>query len=292
MQEKLFGGTTDVVPFNTQLLKWIGNKQRFAHQIVNYFPREYGTYFEPFLGSGAVLGTLRPHTAVGSDAFGILIEMWQQLHRDPELLKAWYRQRWVRFSESADRIEAYEAIRADYNAAPNPADFVFLSRSCYGGVIRFRKDGYMSTRCGPHNPVRPESFDRRVDIWRDRTSGADFQHLDYSDAIALAGRGDVVYCDPPYSDTQAILYGAQRFRLDDLIAQISEAKQRGAFVALSIDGSKKSGDRVIDHGFPEGLFEREASVNCGVSMLRRFQREGERLHDEVVSDRLLLTRGR
>ncbi len=40
---------------------------------------------------------------------------------------------------------------------------------------------------------------------------------------------------------------------------------------------------------PDGLFEREAFVNCGRSMLRRFQREGETLEYQVVTDRLLLT---
>ena len=47
-----------VEPFKTQLLKWIGNKQRFAHEIIAFFPRNIVTYHEPFLGSGAVLGTL------------------------------------------------------------------------------------------------------------------------------------------------------------------------------------------------------------------------------------------
>jgi len=55
-------------PFRLQLLKWVGSKQRFAHQIVRHFPARFGTYFEPFLGSGAVLGTLRPARAVASDA--------------------------------------------------------------------------------------------------------------------------------------------------------------------------------------------------------------------------------
>jgi DNA adenine methylase len=66
-------------------------------------------------------------------------------------------------------------------------------------------------------------------------------------------------------------------------------KTRGVRVALSIDGTKKSGrvDCMLD--IPEGLFEREVFVNCGRSMLRRFQREGETLEDEIVHDRLLLT---
>ena len=40
------------------LLKWIGNKQRFAKTIVSYMPEEFNNYYEPFLGSGAVLGEL------------------------------------------------------------------------------------------------------------------------------------------------------------------------------------------------------------------------------------------
>lgn len=77
----------DVQRFRSQLLKWIGNKQRFAHEIVGFFPARYGTYFEPFLGSGAVLGTLAPKNAVASDNFGDLIGIWQMLRNDPERLK-------------------------------------------------------------------------------------------------------------------------------------------------------------------------------------------------------------
>jgi len=44
----------EVQPFNTALLKWIGSKQRMAHEIISYFPVESGTCFEPFLGSGGV----------------------------------------------------------------------------------------------------------------------------------------------------------------------------------------------------------------------------------------------
>ena len=58
-----------VEPFNTALLKWIGSKQRVAHEIISYFPIEFGTYFEPFLGSGGILGTLIPKVAIASIHF-------------------------------------------------------------------------------------------------------------------------------------------------------------------------------------------------------------------------------
>lgn len=280
-----------VAPFKQQLLKWIGNKQRFAHEIASYFPPlRAGTYFEPFLGSGAVLATLAPARAIGSDVFEPLVGIWQTLADDPERLKSWYAERWHHYQDAENHVDAYEAIKASYNAGPNAADMLFLSRSCYGGVVRFRrKDGYMSTPCGVHRPVSPGSFSARVDEWRRRTEGSKFELMDYREALSMAGEGDVVYCDPPYTHTQTILYGAQDFKLTELLESITDAKRRGVSVALSIDGTKKSGSTICDLPIPDGLFEREVLVNVGRSMLRRFQMGGETLEGEVVADRLLLT---
>jgi len=278
-----------VKPFKQQLLKWVGNKQRFADEIISYFPDYFGTYFEPFLGSGAVLGTLAPKQAVASDTFAPLIEIWSTLKDNPALLEQWYTDRWE-LLEKMSKQEAYEAVKARYNNSPNGADFLFLCRSCYGGVVRFRKkDGYMSTPCGAHDPISPESFSKRVQTWLERISGTDFLNIDYLDAMDMAKPGDLIYCDPPYSFSQAILYGAQNFSLETLLNKALECKKRGVYVALSIDGSKKSGDFICDIHIPDCLFEREISVNCGRSMLKRFQMEGKTLETEMVTDRLLIT---
>lgn len=80
-----------ISPFKTQLLKWIGNKQRFAHEIVGSFPQHFARYFEPFLGSGGVLATLSPQTAIASDIFEPLMEIWITLKSNPSRLKQWYK---------------------------------------------------------------------------------------------------------------------------------------------------------------------------------------------------------
>ncbi len=232
-------------PFKRQLLKWVGNKQRFAHEIVRYFPMDGGTYFEPFIGSGAVLATLVPRRAIASDGFGPLVDIWQTLRRDPATLKRWYGDRWQEVM-SDDKVTAFERIKARYNAAPNGADLLFLCRACYGGVVRFRKrDGYMSTPCGVHRPISPGAFATRVDDWYLRTQGTQFLCLDYEEAMQRARRGDFVYCDPPYTHSQTILYGAQAFRLERLFELIAQCKARGVRVAVSIDGTKKSGARAV-----------------------------------------------
>src|SRR5690606_31740075 len=124
-------------------------------------------------------------------------------------------------------------------------------RSCYGGVVRFRKsDGYMSTPVGAHKPISAEAFARRVDQWHPRVRGATFLEMDFAEAMARAKPGDLVYCDPPYSFSQTILYGAQDFSLPRLIEAIADCKSRGIFVAMSIDGTKKSGDFYCDLKLP------------------------------------------
>jgi DNA adenine methylase len=271
------------------LLKWVGSKQRQADAIIAHFPRRIGTYFEPFLGSGGVLGVLAPPRAVASDGFLPLIEIWRALHEDKDKLKEAYRTRHdllARFGKH----EAYERVLGSYNSRPNGADLVFLCRACYGGVVRFRKaDGCMSTPVGVHAPISPERFAARVEAWHTRTAGTEFQHADFAQAMSHAGRGDLVYCDPPYGDSQSILYGAQAFSLRRLFDSIAACKARGARVALSIDGTKRSGRKVCDVPLPAGLFEREAFIPVGRSMLKRFQMDGRTLEAHEVTDRLLLT---
>lgn len=279
----------EATPFRTQLLKWIGNKQKQAASIIGFFPKQFGTYFEPFLGSGGVLGVLKPKEAVASDTFLPLIQIWQTLHNDKEELKRQYAERYSLIAKMGKRA-AYDKVLESYNRNPNGADLLFLCRTCYGGVVRFRKnDGYMSTPVGVHAPISAESFGKRADIWHMRTQGTRFLHLDFAKAMDQAKKGDLVYCDPPYTDSQTILYGAQAFSLQRLFNSISDCKKRGVYVALSIDGTKYSGRKICDIAIPEGLFVREEFVNVGRSMLKRFQMDGRSLEDHEVRDRLLLT---
>ena len=146
----------------------------------------------------------------------------------------------------------------------------------------------MSTPCGPHTPISVDSFAKKTYEWYDRMKNVNFVHSDYKDIFKQANEGDLIYCDPPYSHSQGILYGAQSFKLEELFDSIADAKERGVKVVLSIDGSKKSGNYLCDLPIPENVFEQEISIKVGRSMLKRFQMEGQSLESEMVSDRLLL----
>ncbi len=270
-----------------QLLKWVGNKYKYAHTITAYFPDDYRRYYEPFLGIGTILATLAPEKAIAGDINTELIEFWKLVQTDSDSLESYYRDTIERFNKN--RQVVYNEIKAKYNANPNPYDLMIISRTCYGGVMRFTREGSISTPIGPHKPIAPETFEARLYEWQKRVQYTRFVNQSFSKTMKSAGEGDIVYCDPPYIDTQAILYGAQDFSFSELVEMIAECKSNGAKVALSIDGTKKSGTKRIPVDWPKSLFEREVLLDCGSSMLRRFQNGGSAMVGEGVHDRLLLT---
>lgn len=281
------GAQSDRFSRPPQLLKWIGNKYRSALDIVRQIPREFNRYFEPFVGTGMVLGTLRPRVAVAGDTLRPLIDMWHAVQSSPDELIEAYAERWREYQNDPDGT--YERIRQRYNESPNRDDLVFISRTCYGGVMRFTREGKISTPRGPHKPIRPDTFAERVREWHERVKGTTFLCQDFEETMAEAKSGDVVYCDPPYVYTQNILYGSQDFDVQRLFVAIEACVRRGAKVLLSIDGFKKSGRVTLDIDLPPGLFKRELLIRQGSSMLRRFQKEGETMVGEDVAERLLLS---
>lgn len=281
-----------------QLLKWIGNKNRFAEEIVSIMPEQFNNYYEPFLGSGAVMANLlerdknslfpKFNHAYGSDVLPFLIDIFNLVKTDPEKLSSYYESEITKYYN--DPESQYNAIRDRFNENHNALDFCLLSRTCYSGVIRFRKaDGYMSTPMGPHKPIQPSTFKKRVDIWSELVQKADFRCESFTIAMDRAKAGDVIYCDPPYTHSQSIIYGAQDFDINELWKKIEECKKRGVFVILSINGTRESKKKDISVEMPEGLFERKGFVNCGTSMIDRLQHSGAEMKDEIVHDRLLLT---
>jgi DNA adenine methylase len=142
------------------LLKWIGSKFKFANQIVSYFPQEFDRFIEPFVGTGAILATVAPSKGVASDSLKPLIELWNLLQNGPEELIEYYERAITDFY--VDRQRVYERILRKYNDSPNPFDLLVISRTCYGGVMRFTREGKISTPIGPHKPIPPEAFAERA----------------------------------------------------------------------------------------------------------------------------------
>jgi DNA adenine methylase len=270
-------------PPKNQLLKWIGNKHRFSKQIVGFFPNKINCFFEPFLGSGSIIATLAPNKGIGSDIYSPLMEIWDTLSKDPKKLIFWYEER-INLLKRNGQKESYTIIRDSFNKQPNGADFLFLTRTCYGGVIRFRKeDGKFSTPCGIHYPLSVEKFGERVFEWHSRLKNSSFLCSDYKNIFDMAHKNDFIYCDPPYFNSQKIVYGSHQFNFQNLINEIDSLKTRGVRVALSIDSHKST----LNIEIPSSLFPTQIDIVCGPPLLTRLQKKSNQV--KVIIDKLWLT---
>jgi DNA adenine methylase len=190
-------------------LKWAGGKGQALASLRDYFPplTRDATYFEPFLGGGAVFFALKPARAVLSDLNDSLIAAYAAVKSSPaEMAKA------IReLGPGTDEIEYYRvrkrynrtitrtAARRDSEALEIAAMFVWLNHTCYNGLHRVNRAGEFNVPFGFYR--KPFIFSEqalRLASSTLRAAHAKMFSGDYEVALASAQRGDLAYLDPPY----------------------------------------------------------------------------------------------
>ena len=63
-------------------VKWAGGKRQVIDELKKYVPYEYNTYYEPFIGGGALLFELSPKNAVINDSNQELMNVYQCIKDD------------------------------------------------------------------------------------------------------------------------------------------------------------------------------------------------------------------
>jgi len=106
----------------------------------------------------------------------------------------------------------YYALRERFNETHAPLDFLFLSRSCFNGVMRFnRSGGFNVPFCRKPERFRPAYVTKIANQVGDLASlltSRDwrFQVADWRETMSQAAAGDFVYLDPPYAGRHADYY--------------------------------------------------------------------------------------
>ncbi len=219
-------------------LRWAGGKRWLTSKLAPLIKtRLSGTYFEPFLGSGAVFFAVAPDKAVLSDLNADLVGAFLAVaERSDELLEA------VRALPV--NAETYYELRAEEPLDPlqRAVRFVYLNRTCYGGIYRENKRGAFNTPYGGGSRTPAPLWDRSL-LERCspllRKDGVTLEVSDFELSLDAAGEGDVVYCDPAYraaTREHFDRYGAVIFGWEDqvrLAAAARRASARGALVIVS-----------------------------------------------------------
>ena len=223
-------------------VKWAGGKRQLLLEILPRLPEQYGRYFEPFLGGGALLTALQPHAATVNDGNQELINLYTVIRDDlPGLLAALRAH--VNDKEHFYRVRALDrsADYASMPAAERAARILYLNKTCYNGLYRVNGKGQFNAPYGYYaNPaIADEALLRQVSRFLNKN---DITLLtgDFADAVTGAGENDFLYFDPPYAPLSATAHftgyraggfdNSEQTRLRDLCNALHA---RGCYVMIS-----------------------------------------------------------
>jgi len=199
-------------------------------------PTEYGAYYEPFVGGGALFFALQQRRAFLNDVNDELINCYAVVRDRVDALL-------VALAQHTNTAEHFERVRAqrpdDLDDVTRAARLIYLNRTCFNGLYRVNRRGEFNTPYGRYRKPNlvPEQALRAASA---ALQGAILSAVDYRDACATARRGDLVYLDPPYVPAGGYAdfrrYHREQFRENDheeLARLFKELDARGCHVRLS-----------------------------------------------------------
>lgn len=229
----------DLQPISPRpFLKWAGGKNQLISQYIPYLPQNFTTYYEPFLGGGAVFFYLASSYQANFQA--ILTDI------NPELINAYCCVRdWVEElillleeHQTKHSKDYYYQVRSQLkgNLVEKAARLIYLNKTCFNGLYRENSKGEFNVPIGRYqNPTICHADLLRFISGLLRSARIEIRHFDAVLERAKTSE-DFVYFDPPYyplsNTSNFTAYSRYSFNEDDQIGL------RDTFVELAKHGVK------------------------------------------------------
>jgi DNA adenine methylase len=217
-------------------LKWAGGKSQLIPQYDRHFPDRYRTYYEPFLGGGAIFFHLAPRRAVLTDINPALVNVYECVRdRVEELIKL------LEAHERAHSLTHYYQVRAKHSGSDlqQAARLIYLNKTCFNGLYRENSKGEFNVPMGRYKKpvVCPAELLRSVS---ESLRSVKIAVRPFDAVLSTATSQDFVYFDPPYypispsssftAYSRNAFTEADQVHLRDVFAKLA---QRGTRVMLS-----------------------------------------------------------
>lgn len=234
-------------PLVRPFLKWAGGKRQLLPEIVKYVPKMTSkhTYYEPFIGGGALLFQLQPPKAVINDSNKELINCYKVIKDSldelmEELSKNKYSNSETSYYEMRD-LDRSTKKYASLSEVEKAARIIYLNKTCYNGLFRVNSQGQFNVPFGRYK--NPNFLDDAVLIAVNKylnSNDITLLNQDFAEAVKDANTGDFVYLDPPYdpvSQTASFTgYDVNGFNRDEqerLKEEFDALHKKGCKVMLS-----------------------------------------------------------
>ena len=255
-------------------LKWPGGKRWLVSKYQHIFPRNYNTYYEPFLGGGSVFFHLMPEHATISDSNRDLINTYRAMARNPIGLRTLLEEH-----QEHHCLQHYYDVRDNIpdDATARAARFLYLNRTCFNGMYRVNQSGHFNVPIGTRN-----YFIEDVELFEEYSQILRHAHIrsqDFVETIRSAAAGDLVFADPPYAiannQNSFIKYNEKLFSWKDqvrLLNALVKARDRGAIIVSTNALYQELQQKYQDNGFYTQSLNRFSSIS-GMAHGRGMQEE-------------------
>ncbi|MBE9183632.1 DNA adenine methylase [Microcoleus sp. LEGE 07076] len=225
-------------------LKWAGGKTRLIEQYQPYFPKKFTTYYEPFLGGGAVFFYLAQQhpslQAVLTDVNLELINAYCCVRERVEELILLLEEHQLEHAKDNKEYYYWVRSRSYKKDTEKAARLIYLNKTCYNGLYRENSKGQFNVPAGRYknpNICKPDLLRSVSSLLA--TAKIEVRKFDLVLDFAKSSE-DFVYFDPPYYPISATsnftAYNRDNFKeseqlkLRDVFAELA---QRGVKIMLS-----------------------------------------------------------
>ena len=227
-------------------VKWAGGKRQLIPAINERLPKDFNTYYEPFIGGGALFFSVKPQKAIIGDVNTALINTYKQIRTDSNSLMTLLDTLTTEHNEAINQKEYYLKKREEYNSKVINNDyslstislFLYLNKTCFNGLYRVNSKGLFNV---PFNNVKKVNIYSKENLEEISSYLKDITifNQDFEKTCENAGKGDFVFFDSPYAPIKSDSFEAytkegfakeEHERLAKLFKKLTE---KGAYCMLT-----------------------------------------------------------
>ena len=227
-------------------VKWAGGKRQIIDKLTKLVPEKYDTYYEPFVGGGALLFELSPKKAVINDYNKELMNVYKTISDDngyEEVIKILNKYEIKHSEEFYYKIRDIDRDESKLKKLSNPeraARTIYLNKACFNGLYRVNSKGYFNVPFNKKQAINTyDGQNMTLAYVYFQTNDVKMLSTDFEEAVKDAKKGDFIYFDPPYDSENNTTFNdyteggfgkEEQIRLSKVFKDLHN---RGCFVMLS-----------------------------------------------------------
>ena len=254
-------------------VKWAGGKRQLIPILNQNLPESFGTYYEPFLGGGALLFYIltdkNGQKCSISDLNSDLVLAYTTIRDRTDALITSLKNHEKNYQKDSESY--YYSIRESNprSEIEKTSRLIFLNKTCFNGLYRVNSKGKFNVPLGKYsnpNIINEENIRAVSHILQ--SSRTAIKCRDFEAVLRDAKKGDLIYFDPPYQPVSATSnftsYTTKDFTYDDLtrLAELClKLDSRGCNVLLSNSDSQEVADIFAKNPWKINRISANRSIN-------------------------------